>query len=422
VGAVRVTGGRIAAWSTEFAAAIGAGCALLGTSSVRDVLLSGGTFSAVALSGAGIGAGFAFRGDSRVGRVVIAAATVTATGSAGAGIGAGEGSIGDSTVGEIVIEDSTVAAESLGLGAGIGAALGNSGTSVVGSIRVSRSEVRALAGANAAGIGGGYSWNGNATVANISIVDSVVVADSIGPGLQLGGDSRIASCVVAGSDVRTGAVAAAALVVRGRLALECTTNESFCISGASLDFRDAQIEATTSTRTFVDPAVLAPAGIRPADFYGQYRADSQSEAAWHHPLLHFARVSVGGLALCTLVFAGGRHSRKVAFAEAQMRGLVIALPANETYKVEVLDNGDTVGRLCHGEVANFSVGIGELMCDSVSLCPAEGLSDAAIAGLALGSIVVVAAIGIVLVIVFRKRPRRADYASYVDSVGVNDAT
>jgi hypothetical protein len=342
-------------------------------------------------------------------------------GAAGAGIGAGEGSIGDSRVGELVIDDSIIVAQSASSGAGIGAGLGNSGIAVVGSIAIRRSDVQAIAGSNAAGIGGGYAWNTNATVTNVSIVSSTIVTDSIGAGSRLG-ESRVSRCAVENSNIQTGSINAIAITLSGRLVLECTANDSHCISAASLALGGASIEAVAGTRTFIDPVAAGRTGLHPTDFYGQYRTDSQSESAWRHPLLHFARVNVGSLTACSLIFTGGRYTREVSFAAAAMRGLVIALPANETYKIEVRSNGDYAGKLCYGDALNFSVGAGELMLDSVGLCARGALSDGAITGIALGAIVAVAAIGIVFVLVFRKRPKRADYRSYVDSTPLPEVT
>jgi hypothetical protein len=86
----------------------------------------------------------------------------------------------DSVVGEIEIEDSIVGAYSAGFGAGIGDAICHSGISAVGKSSI-------------AVIGGSYSWNGDPTATTVSIVKGVIVSDSIGRGVSLGGASRIAT-------------------------------------------------------------------------------------------------------------------------------------------------------------------------------------------------------------------------------------
>ena len=156
------------------AAAIGGGK----DSSCGNIVIKGGTISAIGDAGAGIGCGLANISDVTCGDITITGGNVTATGGAhAAGIGCGEIWNGDSTCGAVTITGGTVTATGGDCAAGIGCGNASNGqTSTCGPIRITGGTVTATGGDNAAGIGGGY---GQSSSNSHCICESIFIANTV---------------------------------------------------------------------------------------------------------------------------------------------------------------------------------------------------------------------------------------------------
>jgi hypothetical protein len=158
-------------------------------SSVGNISIQNGTFTATGSSGAGIGSGEgSSNSNSSVGNISIQNGTFTATGSYGAGIGSGSAySNSNSSVGNISIQNETFNANGAS-GAGIGSGrAGSGGIANVESIFIIDGQINST-GSNAAGIGGGYvKDSGLSTVGVLVISGGSITALGSGGAAGIGG-------------------------------------------------------------------------------------------------------------------------------------------------------------------------------------------------------------------------------------------
>ena len=202
-----ITGtGSLTATGGDSGAGIGTGYSYEDNVTGGNIVINGGTVTAISLRGAGIGTGMAEPSGSgnpsqTCGTITINGGTVTATSDLGAGIGTGEasssssGSTASQTCGTITINGGTVTAISL-RGAGIGTGEANSISSgnasqTCGTITINGGTVTATGSIGSAGIGTGSVLQGSNTCGDITIgtgVTSVIATrgldspNSIGPG------------------------------------------------------------------------------------------------------------------------------------------------------------------------------------------------------------------------------------------------
>ncbi|MDO4961165.1 MAG: hypothetical protein Q4E57_04840 [Eubacteriales bacterium] len=165
---IQIKGGTVTAYdygnTDSKGAAIGGGF----YSSVKDIIISGGTVTATAAgSAAAIGSGNGANADG----ITISGGTVKATGGddannsgAGAGIGAGQGG----NASNITISGGTVSAKGGTDAPGIGAGAGG----VLDKLTVSGGIIRAEGGSNGAGIGSGISFHYNTTTGEIYSIEA----------------------------------------------------------------------------------------------------------------------------------------------------------------------------------------------------------------------------------------------------------
>ena len=180
-----ITGtGSLTATGGDSGAGIGTDSSSGGNVTGGNIVINGGTVTAISLRGAGIGTGQAEPSGSgnasqTCGTITINGGTVTATSDLGAGIGTGEasssssGSTASQTCGTITINGGTVTAISL-RGAGIGTGEANSISSgnasqTCGTITINGGTVTATGSIGSAGIGTGSVLQGSNTCGDITI-------------------------------------------------------------------------------------------------------------------------------------------------------------------------------------------------------------------------------------------------------------
>jgi len=166
-GTLVIESGTVKAVGRGTGAGIGGG----NNGSGGNVIIKGGTVTAVSDSGWGAGIGGGNKGSG--GNITISGGKVTAASKSGAGIGGGNKGSG----GNITIKGGTVTVTADN-GAGIGGGSKGSGDNIV----ISGGTINAVANKNGAGIGGGHSGSGG----NITISGGTVSA-SINPTVNYAG-------------------------------------------------------------------------------------------------------------------------------------------------------------------------------------------------------------------------------------------
>jgi hypothetical protein len=415
-----------------------------GSATINAIEIRGGTFRLESLSGAGIGSGSSENG-------------------------------GWSIVGELLIERGNFTVVTWCGGAAVGSAVGNDGRSAVDSLEI-RGGSFDLASYGAAGIG-----TGTADLDGMSIVSGLLISGGFfdivaigGAGIGTGawreaspGVSGILTLYIAGGEFHVMALFGAAIgagnggasytpvnsltISSGRFFLRGETEIgagagdgpvdelSLAPPGARATFMSigghgvVTMDCFTARQCFVDDQVNARVGVLRAsttaqtftsrswdpgiDFVGMYRDTSEAEPFENGTYLHIAGFESGRFANVTIT--GGNYSRIVAFDTADMKGVIVSLPAPGAYRLR----GEGAELCGEAGAKAFTVNEGENYFQWAYRCNPPSTAPGSVTPLQV--LVIVAASGtgllaIVIVVVCcvykRFKPPPPMIGSYLDSL------
>jgi hypothetical protein len=393
VDTLAIIGGNITVAATN-AAAIGTGAAYTrGRSSIGNLTIADAVISAVVVNGSGIGVGLASNGTGAVSSVSLVNVAVTVSSQYGAGVGTGRAiQLGNASVLAVTIVDSRVNAGSshgAALGAGYASGIGNSS---VGSLTISGSFVNAV-GTHGAGIGGGeVEQSGVATVQHLLLVGGDVTATSLG-----------AAAIGSGTRDRV------SVALSGSIQLRVSTSGDGPIDGYPLVLDGSSITATTES------APLFGSTPSPADDVS-LTILYESETAKGEELigdlggyfLQIGNLSLPVESIWNLRIWNIGYSKSIVLDSLAIVSFISSVPANGSYEIAA-STESLSGRLQtpSGEsvfVVNSPVSFVPLVVFSPDLpTTSPGLSNGAIAGIVVGSVVFVGILVAGVVILVRRR-------------------
>jgi hypothetical protein len=254
-------------------------------------------------------------------------------------------------------------------------------------------------GQASAGVGAGYDDRGESTLGSLVIRHGrFMVSGEVGIGSTVWGTT---------SRIEIDGTA------RDWIQLDCWSDTLWCMNGSYIVARNAWLDFTTNTPTFVEPIQNARTDFGTMNLVGRYRVPSTKDSFGTDIVLHFGTVEHLGRDDYSLQIhqIGTEYWRVFAFNASETVGLIASLAYEGKYTAHLYDmETDKQSDLCNKGLNDpyFQVGFGETFYQHVAPCGSakpsssgSGLTKGQQAGIAIGVIlfvVIVAAVVWLLVI------------------------